>query len=212
RRAQDARGARVEAAAELGLDPDLPTLLVTGGSLGAVSVNAAVAGAAQQLLDAGIQVLHLTGAGKADAVREQVHRAAVDTRDPVRAGRYQVREYLGRMELALAVADLVVARSGAGTVSELAALGLPGVYVPLPIGNGEQRLNARPVVDAGGGILVPDAEMDAHWVATRLPELLADPARREQMGRAAAEVGGTDGAARVADLVERAAAEGSGTA
>ena len=70
-----------------------------------------------------------------------------------------VLEYCDRMDLAYAAADLVVARSGANTVCELTAVGLPAVYVPLPVGNGEQRLNAAAVIDAGGGLLVDDADV-----------------------------------------------------
>ena len=69
--------------------------------------------------------------------------------------------YLDRMDLAYAAADLAICRSGAMTVAEVSAVGLPAVYVPLPIGNGEQRLNALPVVDAGGGLLVDDADLTA---------------------------------------------------
>lgn len=203
-RAEDPVGARERACTELGLDPAARTLLVTGGSLGAARVNAAVAEAAGDLLAADVQVLHLTGTGKAEPVREAVRRA---TRARAGAGtRYQVREYLGRMDLALAVADLVLCRSGAGTVSELAALGLPAVYVPLPIGNGEQRLNARPVVDAGGGLLVDDDALDAAWVVQHVPGLLADRDALAAMAAAAASVGVVDAAARVADLVEDVAA------
>ncbi|WP_182614677.1 undecaprenyldiphospho-muramoylpentapeptide beta-N-acetylglucosaminyltransferase [Promicromonospora sukumoe] len=195
-READAAGLRARAAAELGLDPALPTLVVTGGSLGALSLNRAVSGAAAQILAAGAQVLHLTGKGKADEVRETV--AGVD------AERYQVREYLEQMELAYAVADLVVCRSGAGSVAELAALGIPAVYVPLPIGNGEQRLNAAPLVSAGGGLLVDDADVTPAWVAAEVPSLLADRERLGVMAKAARAAGTSDGAARVVDLVEQA--------
>jgi len=197
RRASDSAGARRDAAAALGLDADRATLLVTGGSLGAVSVNRAVAGAATALLATGAQVLHSTGAGKADAVRAAV--AGVPG-----AERYHVREYLDDMENALAVADLLVGRSGAGTVCEVAALGIPAVYVPLPIGNGEQRLNAADVVAAGGGLLVEDRDLDAAWVGSHVRALLeADAAGvRARMAAAAASVGVADAAARVADLVE----------
>jgi UDP-N-acetylmuramate--alanine ligase len=197
-RALDARGTRAAAAARLGLEPTLPTLVVTGGSLGAVSVNAAVASAATALVAAGVQVLHLTGAGKAEAVR-----AVVDELSD--GGLYHVREYLSEMQLALACADVVLCRSGAGTVSELTALGLPAVYVPLPVGNGEQRLNAAPAVTAGGGLLVADGDLTAAWLQSHLLPLLVGPdasARRERMGAAAASVGVRDAASRVADLVE----------
>ncbi len=203
-RETDAATARVAAADELGLDPSLPTLVVTGGSSGAASVNAAVAGGAAALLDAGAQVLHLTGRGKDAGVRTAV-RALSGTHETVR---YQVREYLADMHLALAVADLVVCRAGAGTVCELAALGIPAVYVPLPIGNGEQRLNAAPLVEAGGGVLVDDADLTPEWVARTVPGLLADRARLDAMGAAAAAAGVRDAAARVADLVGEAVAEG----
>jgi undecaprenyldiphospho-muramoylpentapeptide beta-N-acetylglucosaminyltransferase len=187
--------ARRAAASALGLDAGRTTLLVTGGSLGALNLNTGVAAAADDLLAAGVQVLHLTGTGKDAAVRDVVGD---------RPG-YHVLPYLAPMHLALAVADLVVARAGAGTVSELAALGLPAVYVPLPVGNGEQRLNAAAVVRAGGGRLVADADFGPSWVRTQLIPLLEDPPRLAAMARAAATVGVPDGAARVADLVEAAA-------
>lgn len=197
-RRTDPAGVRASAAADLGLDPERPVLVVTGGSLGALSLNRAASGAAADLLAAGVQVLHLTGRGKADAVRDVVASLPDD------AG-YHVLEYLPEMERALAVADLVLCRAGAGTVSELAALGVPAVYVPLPVGNGEQRLNAAPVVAARGGLLVDDAALDPALVRSTLVPLLADPARLAAMGAAAAGVGVTDGAARVAELVEAAA-------
>lgn len=188
-REMDEAGARASARAALGLDPDRRTVLVTGGSLGAVSINRAAAEAGRHLVDAGAQVLHLTGRGKDTEVR-----AAAP------AEHYQVREYLDAMELALAAADLVVCRAGAGMVSELAALGLPAVYVPLPVGNGEQRLNASEVVVAGGGILVVDADLTPAWLSARISELSADDLAT--MAAAARSVGIRDGAARVADLVE----------
>ena len=202
-RAADPVGTRVAAADALGLDPAVATVLVTGGSSGALSVNNAVAGAAEALLTAGAQVLHLTGKGKDGPVRDVVLRLPPHLVD---AQRYHVREYLPEMHLALAVADLVVARSGAGTVCELAALGLPAVYVPLPYGNGEQRLNAAPLVAAGGGLVVADADLTPAWLAENVPALLGDTARLDAMAAAATSTGVRDAAARVADLVERAGA------
>ncbi|WP_298459788.1 undecaprenyldiphospho-muramoylpentapeptide beta-N-acetylglucosaminyltransferase [uncultured Cellulomonas sp.] len=201
RRSADAAGTRRDAAAALGLDADRRTVLVTGGSSGAVSLNAAVAAVAADLLVTGAQVLHLTGTGKDAAVRSVLPTGEAGQR-------YHVREYLSEMELAYAVADLVVCRSGAATVCELAALGLPAVYVPLPIGNGEQRLNAAPLVQAGGGLLVADDDLGPAWLRGQVLPLLADPGRLDAMGRAAARAGTVDGAARVADLVELAVAGG----
>ncbi|MCF4123313.1 undecaprenyldiphospho-muramoylpentapeptide beta-N-acetylglucosaminyltransferase [Antribacter sp. KLBMP9083] len=195
---------RAEAAALLGLDPALPTLVVTGGSSGALSLNTAVAGAAGAVLATGVQVLHLTGRGKDGVVRDALGALEAAGQD---VSRYQVREYLSEMHLAYAVADLVVCRAGAGSVCELAALGLPAVYVPLPIGNGEQRLNAAPLVEAGGGLIVDDADLTPAWVSTYVPALLADRERLAIMAKAARAAGVRDGAARVVDLIQDAVAE-----
>lgn len=200
----DGEGTRRRAAEALGLSLGTTTLLVTGGSLGALSLNQKVVGAASEVLATGAQVLHLTGKGKAEAVRETL-AGVPDASDD----RWQVREYLDDMHLALAVADLVVCRAGAGTVCEMAALGIPAVYVPLPVGNGEQRRNARDVVAAGGGLLVDDKDLSAAWVREHVPSLLSDAAERERMGTAAASVGVRDGAARLADLVEAHARRGA---
>ncbi|MEE6297063.1 undecaprenyldiphospho-muramoylpentapeptide beta-N-acetylglucosaminyltransferase [Georgenia wangjunii] len=189
-------------AAALGLDPARTTLLVTGGSLGAQRVNEAASACAGDLVGAGVQVLHLTGAGKDAAVADAVAAAGAGEH-------YHVRPYLDAMEHAYACADLVLARSGAGTVSELAALGIAAVYVPLPIGNGEQRLNATGVVDAGGGLLVEDADLTAALVRSHVVPLLADRARLTAMGEAAAAAGVRDGAARLGDLVLAAAGRGA---
>lgn len=184
--------ARLAAAATLGLDPELPTLLVTGGSLGAVSLNLAVAGAAGEL--AGVQVLHLTGTGKAERVRELV--------ESLGASNYQVREYLSEMQLAYAVADMALTRAGAGMVCELAGLGIPAVYVPLPIGNGEQRLNAADVVAAGGGLLLEDSELSPTWVTDQLLPMLRAPESLREMGERAAAAAPANGAGLLADEIE----------
>lgn len=191
---------RVEARTAFGLDPWAPALLVTGGSLGAQRLNLSLGRAAGELAAAGIQVLHVAGRGKSVDLGAR----------PADAPPYRVVEYLDRMDLAYAAVDAVVCRAGAGTVSEVAALGLPAAYVPLPIGNGEQRLNAQPLVDAGGGLMVDDAGCTPEWVASTLLPLLTDRGRLAAMGAAAARFGIRDGDERLADLVRRAASTGNG--
>lgn len=188
------QAAREESARALGLDPHRPIVVVTGGSLGALSLNEAIAGACDALLEHA-QVIHLTGKGKLAQVRETVtrivgrqHLAGLG-KDQAGQGDYHAAEYLEHIELAFLCADLVVCRSGAGTVSEIAALGIPAVYVPLPIGNGEQKFNAEPVVEAGGGMLVDDKDFTSQWVSKNLMELLADSVRLQRMRRAAASWG-----------------------
>lgn len=187
---------RAQARHDLGLDPWAPTLLVTGGSLGAQRLNLALGQVAGELAAAGVQVLHIAGQGKI------VNLSARAAGSPP----YRVVEYLDRMDLAYASADLVVCRAGAGTVSEVTAIGLPAVYVPLPVGNGEQRLNAQPVVNAGGGVLVDDAACTPEWASATLVPLLTQPGRLAAMGKAAAAFGIRDGDERLADLVQRAVA------
>lgn len=194
-RGTDAAGRARKGARACGLDPDRTTVLVTGGSLGAARLNAVVPSVATALVQAGAQVLHLTGKGKAAAAAELLAAAPAEVR-----AHYHLREYLAEMEQALACADLVISRAGAGMVSELAALGIPAVYVPLPVGNGEQRLNARPVVSSGGGLLVEDADLTTAWLREHMLPLVTDADRRRQMGADAARAGITDGAARLVDL------------
>jgi UDP-N-acetylglucosamine--N-acetylmuramyl-(pentapeptide) pyrophosphoryl-undecaprenol N-acetylglucosamine transferase len=109
--------------------------------------------------------------------------------------------YIERMDLAYAAADAVLGRCGMTTVAEITAVGLPAVYVPLPHGNGEQALNAAPVVAAGGGLLVDDAELTGERAAAELVPLLTDPGRLAAMGRAARSSGHADAADRLAHLV-----------
>jgi UDP-N-acetylglucosamine--N-acetylmuramyl-(pentapeptide) pyrophosphoryl-undecaprenol N-acetylglucosamine transferase len=179
--------------AAFGLDPQWPTLLVTGGSLGAQRVNLSFAERAAELSAAGVQVLHVTGAGK----EFQPERPEV-------GAPYVVIPYADRMELAYAAADLVVCRSGANTVCELTAVGLPAVYVPLPIGNGEQRFNAAEVLAVAGGLLVDDASFTPEWITDNVLPLAADGERLRSMGEAAASVGQRDADEALAEMVHRA--------
>jgi UDP-N-acetylglucosamine--N-acetylmuramyl-(pentapeptide) pyrophosphoryl-undecaprenol N-acetylglucosamine transferase len=189
------RGAsRSQALTHFGLDDHHPTLLITGGSLGAQRLNAAFASRVDSLRAHGIQVLHVTGLGK-----EFAHESTVD------GPPYAVAGYVDRMDLAYAAADLVVARAGANTVCELTAVGLPAVYVPLPVGNGEQRLNATDVIAAGGGILVDDSDLTPQWVDRILVPLITDVRRTAEMATAAAGMGERAGDERLADLVAVAA-------
>ena len=192
----DRAATRAQARHYFGLDEDAPTLLVFGGSQGARRLNDAVAGAAEALGAAGIGVLHAHGP-----------KNSVDPRSPEGAPPYRAVGYLKRMDLAYAAADLVMCRSGAMTVAEVSATGLPAIYVPLPHGNGEQRLNALPVVEAGGGIIVDDDQVTAEWVGREVPALLADTARMAAMSAGARQTGHGDAANAVARAALDLAAE-----
>ena len=190
----DRATSRAQGLAHFGLDDHHPTLLITGGSLGAQRLNAAFASRVDQLRAHGIQVLHISGLGK-EFVNDSTGVGPA----------YVVAGYVDRMDLAYAAADLVVARAGANTVCELTAVGLPAVYVPLPIGNGEQRFNATDVVAAGGGILVDDSELTPQWIDETLVPLVCDESRIAEMASAAATIGEREADERLADLVAIAA-------
>jgi len=176
---------------------DAPVLLVTGGSLGAASLNAAVAESAPTLVRRGIHIIHLTGHGKDEGALRAKGDLPANLRDA-----YQVSEYAHDMAAALAAASAVLCRAGANTVSEVSALGLPALYVPLPIGNGEQALNARAAVDAGAALMINDAELTAARVELAAERMILDSANATAMRTAAAGVAIPDGAARLADLIE----------
>jgi UDP-N-acetylglucosamine--N-acetylmuramyl-(pentapeptide) pyrophosphoryl-undecaprenol N-acetylglucosamine transferase len=196
----DRAAVRAAARATLGLAPDGQVLLVFGGSQGAQRINSAVSAALPGLLHLGLQVLHSVGQANIDSVTDSY-------------GGYHPVAYLDRMDLAYAAADLVVSRSGAMTCAELAAVGLPAIYVPFPIGNGEQRLNALPVVGAGGGLLIADEELTGQTLLADVRALVQDQERLVRMGQRAAAHGVRDADERLADMVLEAVGAGrpSGT-
>ncbi|WP_296664455.1 UDP-N-acetylglucosamine--N-acetylmuramyl-(pentapeptide) pyrophosphoryl-undecaprenol N-acetylglucosamine transferase [Demequina sp.] len=178
---------------------DAPVLLVFGGSLGAASLNAALAAAVPTLVGHGIHLIHLTGHGKTEeAYRAQAALPAADR------AMYEVAEYSHDMAGAFAAASAVVCRSGAATVCEIGALGLPALYVPLPHGNGEQALNARAAVEAGAAVLVADADLTPAALTLHAESMVLDPTAAAAMRAAARGIGIADGAARLADMVEGA--------
>lgn len=186
----DRAATRDEAAAHFGLDAARPVLLVFGGSLGAQRLNEALADSWGDILAADWQLLHVTGERS-------------DLADLGVPG-YAIRRYVDRMDLAFALADLIVSRSGAATVSEVSALGIPALYVPYSVGNGEQRLNAASAVVAGAAELLDDASFDGDAVRRIVVPLLTDPACIARMAAAAESVGTRTGTENVIALVDRA--------
>lgn len=179
-----------EAIASLGLDPERRTLLVTGGSQGAKRLNDTVRAAGRRIVDGGWQIVHVVG-------------RLSPFEDPG-IEHYHVLEYCDRMDLALAAADLAISRAGASTVCEMTAVGLPAVYIPYPVGNGEQAVNIREMLEADAAITVRDAAFTPEWVERDLTPLLDDAPRRERMAANAERIGVRDGAARLVALVDGA--------
>ncbi|MFF1385432.1 undecaprenyldiphospho-muramoylpentapeptide beta-N-acetylglucosaminyltransferase [Arthrobacter sp. NPDC058288] len=188
----DRAGSRHAARELLGLDQQMPALIVTGGSSGAQSINRTIAASVEALASAGIQTLHITGKGKSVLDGEG---------KPLAANGYRQVEYVDGMENVYAAADLLLGRAGAATVCETAAVGVPAVFVPLPIGNGEQALNAAGPVEAGGALMVDDESFTPEWVSREIIPLLSDPARLAKMAASSEALGIRNADRRMADLV-----------
>jgi UDP-N-acetylglucosamine--N-acetylmuramyl-(pentapeptide) pyrophosphoryl-undecaprenol N-acetylglucosamine transferase len=105
---------------------------------------------------------------------------------------YVVVPYVDQMQYAYAAADFVVCRSGAMTCAELSAVGLPAVYVPLPLRGGEQRLNAEAAAAAGGAVIVDNDQFTPAWVEANLLPIITDNARVASMSEAASRAGARD--------------------
>lgn len=183
---------RAAALARFGLDPSRPVVLLSGGSSGAQKLNRSFSAAAEDAVAAGLQVLHVTGKGKEGDV------AALGTA----AEHYHVIDYLTDMEEAYACADLVITRAGAGMVAELAALRLPAVVVPLPIGNGEQYLNATAMIAAGGFVHITDEDFTPDAVRRDVIPFAASSERLGAARDALAGISIANGAEALADMVE----------
>jgi UDP-N-acetylmuramate--alanine ligase len=190
----DRTEARTDARLDFGLLPEAPTLLVTGGSQGARAINAAMAAAADGVRAAGVQVLHIAGPGNTVDIP--------DGKPP-----YVVVPYVERMRFAYAAADFALCRSGAMTCAELTAVGLPAAYVPLPLRGGEQRFNAIPIVEAGGGLLVDNVDLSPHWIVSEIVPVMTDPERLTVMSHAAGRFGARDAGTVLAQHVLTVAAE-----
>lgn len=178
---------KVAARAHFGLDESTTTLLVTGGSLGAKKINDTIEASRVWLRNAGIQVLHITG-----------DRSELE---PETSADFVRLKYCDRMDLAITAADFAVCRAGSATVSEFAAVGLPAVYVPYPVGNGEQKINVADLLQAHGGLVCLDADFTPTYVQDKLIPLVSNSRNRNQMATAAKSVGVADGAQRLLNLV-----------
>lgn len=177
------------------LDPNLPTLLIFGGSRGSRAINQATAGVLPGLL-AQAQVIHITGEFDWPQARE---RAA--TLSPDQARRYRSFPYLhDEMAAALCAADLAVARAGASTLGEFPALGLPAVLVPLPISGQHQLPNARYLAERGAALIIDDADLPTQLLPT-VSELFDHPDRLSAISQASAALARPDAADRIASLL-----------
>jgi len=179
-----------EARKALGLNPRKKTLLVTGGSQGSVTINSTVLAVADDVLALGWQILHIVG--QKNPVPENLPDG------------YRVLSYCDEMDVALRAATAVVSRAGASTVSEIQLVGLPAIFVPYPVGNGEQEKNAEDSLRAGAAVLVRDRDFTPDYVRQTVMPLLGDDEALGRMKRNARHLGRPDAATEFALLMVEA--------
>lgn len=183
-----------------GYDPELPTVYVTGGAQGSAQINTNVSDILPWLLTRA-NVVHQCGANNVDALRESARAL-----DPALARRYHLTAFVGpELPDVLALADVVISRSGAGTIAELTALGKAAVFIPLASSAGnEQAHNARHLQESGAAVALLGEVNPANLQAAVEP-LLADPATREAIACQARSKGMPDAAERLVDVLLTAA-------
>ena len=183
----DRKTTRKQARKHFGIHDDAVCVLVFGGSQGAAKLNSVIEECLKADIFGDIVILHSVGLKNEFAQSESVH--------------YRPLNYIDRMDLAYAAADFVIGRAGAMTVAELTAVGLPACFVPLPIGNGEQSLNATPVVEAGGAIMISDLEFNVGFVRDQILPMISSATKLDEMSKASSALGHKDSATDLAKLV-----------
>jgi len=194
---------RPEGAAYFGIDPDKKTLLVFGGSLGAASINRAVARVLPSLMTHQVQVIWQIGEGGFEQMKAQI--------PPDAGNRVKPYRFIDKMEYAYAACDLAVCRAGATTVAELSKASVPSVLVPYPFAAADhQTQNAQAMVEAGAAVMIADAELEGRLLET-VDSLLSDPARLQGMRAGAFRAGKHDATAVLARAVVDLAGAGYGS-
>ncbi len=187
-----------------GLDPKAKTVLVSGGSRGARSINRAMVGVLAHYAGRdGVQILHVTGKAGYDETMQSLKETGVDLDA---AGNLFVEPYLYNMPQALACADVAVFRAGAIGIAELTARGVPSILVPYPFAAANhQEMNARAIATAGAARMILDRELTAERLLSVLAELLSEDAKLRRMAKAAKKLGRPKAADEIASRVIRLA-------
>lgn len=185
---------REAALASFGLHPDRFTLIVMGGSQGAQGLNRAVISSLPHLSKDEIQWLHLTGEGDEAEVR-----AAFDQHGFT----HHTAAFCDRMAEALTVSDGALCRSGASSMSEFAHFGIPSILVPYPhAAENHQFFNAKPVADAGAGILCPQDELSGERLAEMLRDSFFSAEKRNAMKKSLQSFSSDDANIKICDIME----------
>jgi UDP-N-acetylglucosamine--N-acetylmuramyl-(pentapeptide) pyrophosphoryl-undecaprenol N-acetylglucosamine transferase len=194
-RTELARLDKLEARRKLGLQEDVPTLLVMGGSQGASGINQALIKSLPFLQGLSLQVIHLSGARDERLVSDNYRRENIPA---------YIAAFHHRMEEAYSAADVVVARAGAASLAEFAAFSLPGILIPFPYAtNDHQTRNAEIYARIEAAILIKESEVSGELLARKIRELIQDPQRIQQMAANCSRLAPKDAAGRVATTMEK---------
>ncbi len=186
---------RATARATLNLDPDLPTILVMGGSQGASGINQAMIKAVPVLQERKLQIIHLTGGREERLVADNYQRSGL---------RAFVAAFHHRMEELYSASDFTVARSGAASLAELAWFSLPAILIPFPFASDDhQTRNADVFVKAGAAAMVKESEIANDALARKVCEFLDDPEALQKMSENASSLSSREAALAVAETMER---------
>ncbi len=186
-------GTKQEALKEFGFNETQPILLIIGGSLGARTINESVIQHIQEIIDSGVQLLWQTGKGYIQEAQQAV--AHLD------CSHIRVMDFVSRMDLAYAMADLVISRAGASSISELCLLGKPSILVPSPnVAEDHQTHNAMALVRKDAAVLVKDVEAVQTLIPTALT-LIRDKEELEKLSQHILKMAQPDSARRIAEEV-----------
>jgi UDP-N-acetylglucosamine--N-acetylmuramyl-(pentapeptide) pyrophosphoryl-undecaprenol N-acetylglucosamine transferase len=190
---------RAEALKAFSLDPGKVTLLVSGGSRGARSINNAMAEIYEWFVQHNeIQILHVTGNSEYNNIVDSIRESGIDIG---KAGNISIIPYLHNMPQALAVADIAIFRAGAIALAELTALGIPAILIPYPYAaENHQEFNARVLENQGAAIVIRDTELTGLRLKVVLEKLLADRDKVEKMTQASKKIGRPEAAKTIAKI------------
>jgi UDP-N-acetylglucosamine--N-acetylmuramyl-(pentapeptide) pyrophosphoryl-undecaprenol N-acetylglucosamine transferase len=186
-------GKKEDALKLFSLDEDKMTVMVSGGSSGARSINSVMVNALNYMLDVKdtVQFLHQTGEKDYESVRKVYRQLGFKA---------MVAPFIYQMAEAYAVADLVVSRAGATTIAELTALGKPSILIPYPHAAGHQEFNARKLFEIGACRMIPEDELSAEVLAENIKELCNSEEKLVEMRRQSIALGRADAAQKVVDI------------
>lgn len=187
--------------AYFGFSADKTTLLVSGGSRGARSINRAMAKAYPELVKhSGLQILHLTGAVDYE---DTLHAIAAEKIDLKAYPQIIVKPYLDEMQYGLAAADFCVGRAGATFLAEITACGLPGILIPYPYAaENHQEYNAKALADQNAAVMMLDKELTGELLCQNIMDLYQQPEKRNRMAACARDAGKRDSLDFIVRLVE----------